>query len=30
MNMDIGFETMLHRGQTMLVLGKTEAVHKIL
>ena len=30
MNMDIGFETMLHRGQTMLVLGKTEAVHRIL
>ena len=30
MNMDIRFDTVLHRGQTMLVLGKTEHIQKIL
>jgi trk system potassium uptake protein TrkA len=30
MNMDIRFDTVLHEGQTMLVLGKTEHIQKIL
>lgn len=30
LNMDVRFDTMLHRTQTMLVLGKTEHIQKIL